>query len=189
MVALSDSEVVECFSAVENQFKDIPEVRAWMLFRECEVLFGRLLVQRAKSRLLEAEALAETQGERDLLLSIRHKKLFVRFEEMYSNQAMWIRDIVDEGLRLASDDTLASTRDSFGKNISIITNRILRGPMNEVGLKIFGFRERWHQNPFVFSMLAVWTISRKYRLNARVLAQIETYLRMFGAPVTESDLM
>jgi hypothetical protein len=53
--------------------------------------------------MLEAAALALTHGQRDLLLSIRHKKLFIRSQEMYADQMDWLADVLEAAALLASD--------------------------------------------------------------------------------------
>ncbi len=147
---LSDSELVECFAALESQFKDKSHVRAWILFKELELLFDRLLVQKGKAKLLEAEALALSLGERDLLLQIRHKKLFVRFEQMYSNQIDWLRDVLEHGLLLGSDDALTSWQDGFGSNVLKVAQLMLDGPLRDVALSISGYGERCVTIPLSF---------------------------------------
>jgi hypothetical protein len=187
LISLSDTELGEYFAALDGLFKDKSQVRSWILFRELELLFDRLLVQKGKSKLLEAEALAAGISEQDLLLQIRHKKLFIRFDQMYSNQIEWLRDVLEHGLFLASNDSLAPSRESFGKNILIITERIQNGPMHAVALKISAYGERWKQNPFLFSLLAVWIISRQNRLGIVGLDKVEKYLRNVQNALGEND--
>ena len=115
--SLSDSDLLQCFTALENQFKEKPQARSWILFKESDILFDRLLVQKGKSKLLEAEALAATISELDPLLQIRNQKLFARSEQMYSNQIDWLRDVLEHGLLLGSDDALTSWQDAFGRNV------------------------------------------------------------------------
>jgi len=185
--SLSDTELMNWFGALDTQFRGEAEVRAWLLFRESELLFDRLLVQKGKPRLLEAEALALTQGQRDLLVSIRHKKLFTRFQEMYGNQIDWLLDVLEAGLLLASDNTLSPMRGGFGQNIFIAANQIARGPMQAVAARISGYGERWRQNAFLFSMLAAWAVCRQFRMRPGVLQEIEKFLHAVDAPLTEED--
>jgi hypothetical protein len=187
LVSLSDPELGECFAALESHFRDKPQVRAWMLFRESELLFDRFLVQTAKSRFLQAETLAADHADQELMLTIRHKKLFVRFEQMYSNQIHWVRDVLEHALFLVSNDSLAASHESFGKNIFIISERIQNGPMHAVALKISDYGQRWSQNPFLFSLLAVWTASRQTPLGIAGLDRIESYLRDARNALDEND--
>jgi tetratricopeptide (TPR) repeat protein len=185
LTSLSDSELIQCFAAIENQAE--PHIRAWLLLRECNLLFDRLFVQKGKSKLLDAEALATTHARHDLLLLVLHEKLFVRFQEMYSNQADWLQDVLETGMLLARDDTRAPSCGSFGRNISIIATKSRTGPMHAIGIKISEYGQRWHQNPFLFSFLAAWTIGRQYRLKIHTLAEVETYLRNVGSPFKNTD--
>jgi hypothetical protein len=185
--SLSDTELMDWFGALDTQFRGEAEVRAWLLYRESELLFDRLLVQKGKPRLLEAEALALTHGQRDLLLSIRHKKLFTRFQEMYGNQIDGLLDVLEAGLLLASDNTLSPTRDAFGQNVFIAADQIARGSMQAVAARISGYGERWRQNAFLFSMLAVWSVCRQFRMRPGVLREIDKFLHAVGAPLTEED--
>ena len=185
--SLSDTELLNWFGALDTEFRGEVEVRAWLLFRESELLFDRLLVQKGKPRLLEAEALALAHGQRDLLLSIRHKKLFTRFQEMYGNQIDWLLDVLEAGLLLASDHTASPMRDGFGRNVLIAANQIARGPMQSVAARISRYGERWRQNAFLFSMLAVWAVCRQFRMRPRILRETEKFLHAAGAPLTEED--
>jgi hypothetical protein len=150
-------------------------------------MFERLLVQAAKPRLLEAETLAGNESDQEIVLTIRHKKLFLRFDQMYSNQVHWVRDALEHGLYLASNDSLASKRESFGKNVFILSNRIEGGPMHTTATKISSYGERWNQNPFLFSLLALFIASRQHRLGFAVLAQVENYLRSSHNRLLEAD--
>jgi hypothetical protein len=187
MQSLSDSELVECFAALERKFNSKPHVRAWMLFREVELLFDHFLVQKGKSKLLEAEGLAVDYAEPELLLQIRHKKLFVWFEQMYSHQINWLRDVLEEALRLGSDGSLASGQETLGKNVLIIAQRMAKGPLRDVALKISQYGERWRQSPFIFSLLAIWTVSRHYGLRIAALDQIQAFLRSPVNSLNEDD--
>jgi tetratricopeptide (TPR) repeat protein len=187
LAPLSDAELGEFFAALDGHFKDKPQVRAWILFRQSEVLFERLLVQAAKPRLLEAEILAADHPDYETLLTIRHKKLFLRFDQVYANQVHWVQDVLEHGLLLATNDSLAPSREAFGKNVFALSDRIQNGPMRAAALKISAYGERWKQNPFLYSLLALWCASRQFRLRFATMDQIENYLRSSQNGLQEQD--
>ncbi len=115
------------------------------------------------------------------------KSQFIRFDQMYSNQIHWLRDVLEHGLFLASNDSLSPSRDSFGRNIFVISERIQNGPMHAVARKISAYGERWNQSPFLFSLLAVWTTSRQYKLGIVDLDELEGYLRNARNVLEEND--
>jgi hypothetical protein len=177
LASLSDIELADFFSTLDSRFKDKPQVRAWILFRESEILFERLLVQAAKPRFLDAESLAADHADYEILLTVRHKKLFLRFDQIYANQVHWVQDVLEHGLLLATTERLAPSREVFGKNVFALSDRIQSGPMQATALKIRAYGERWKQNPFLFSLAALFVASRQYRLRFPALAEIENYLR------------
>jgi tetratricopeptide (TPR) repeat protein len=187
LASSSDTELIQFFVALETQFIGAPEVRAWLLLKESELLFDRFLVQKGKLTLLGAESLALAHTQGDLLVLIRYKKLFGRFQEMYANQISWLNDALEAGLMLASDHSFAGHRESFGKNIFIIARQLSTGPMQTVSTKISGYGERWTENPFIFSLLGLWITARELRTEKTDLLPIENYLRSIGAPLIEDD--
>ena len=120
-------------------------------------------------------------------MTIRHKKLFLRFDQMYSNQIHWVRDVLEHGLYLASSDSLSPSRESFAKNVFILSERIRNGLMQATALKISAYGERWKRKLFLFSLLALFTASRQYGLRFAVLSQIENYLRSTDNAVEEDN--
>jgi hypothetical protein len=184
---LSDAEFSEFFNLIESRLQTAPQARAWLLFREGDLLFDRMLVQKGKSKLAQAEGLATDCGAHDLLFAILHKKLFSRSEQTYSTQIDWMRDVFHAGLLVANTASLASNRDSLGNNVYAVTTRSRNGPMKDVGQTIGGFGERWAEDRFLFALLAVYQVAQRQQLKIDRLAEIGEYLRNVGSPINTAD--
>jgi tetratricopeptide (TPR) repeat protein len=178
----SDSEVMEFFGEVEKQFAAQSGARAWLLFKQSEILFGRLMVQVARRTLLDAEAAARSSDECQLLWSILYSELFSHIDQMYRNQFAWITDALETGLTLSNDERLAAQRSQFGDAVFRLTSRIV-APMGDIGNAITKFGDRAKKDQFLFAMLATWRVAKSNRLTTRCLPEVEQMLRNNGALV------
>jgi hypothetical protein len=144
-----------------------------------------MLVQKAKPRLLEWEALATNLEDWSLLWPILHMKLFSRIQEMYRNQLDWIRDAIAVSLFLIERGQPSEKRDTFGDSVLRVTERFMKA----VAESIAKFEARWCSNRFLFSVLALWKAATEYRIQVTCLASVEQYLRTPGNSLSDEDLV
>lgn len=172
----SDPEVLEFFAQVNKQFAGHTDMQAWLLLKESEVLFNRLMVQRAKLVLAEAEGLARSSDEPHLLWAILYAKLFVRTHQIYRDPADWLRDALELGLAVAKDERLAPKREEFGNAAFKVAGQ-LESALGPVDATNSGLGRRWKTDPFPFAMLAMWKVARLNHLTIASMSDVENFLR------------
>jgi hypothetical protein len=176
----SDSEVVQFFDELNGQFASEPGTRAWLLYKETKLLFDRLLVQTARRILLEAEELARSCDEYELQWVLLYSKLFIHTQQMYRDQTLWFRDVLEAGLLLATDTRLAVRRPDFANAVTQVTARF-KSAIGEVSSVITEFGSRSNIDPFWVTVFALWKVAKRNRFTIGCLSEVERMLRDCGA--------
>jgi len=173
----ADEDVSLFFSSLAAGFKTDFAVQAWVRYLECGILFDRLVIQKAKRRLLEAEQFAESASDKHLLASIRNEKLFVRIESMFSSQTDWLTEALKTANYLATEAELQEAKGAFGQNVDTVA-RHYSGPIfREILQTLQDLKQHYSDHQFEVAVYALWKEGSRAHLLSGSLPKIEAYLR------------
>ena len=173
----SDEDVSLFFSSLAAGFTREFAVQAWLRYLECGILFDRMIIQKAKRRLLEAEQFAESASDKHLLASIRSEKLFARIESMFSSQIDWLTEALKTANYLAAEDELQEARNAFGQNVDTMA-RHYSGPIfGGILQTLQDLKQLYSEHQFEVAVYALCKLGTQAHLLSGSIPKIEAYLR------------
>lgn len=155
-----------------------PQARAAVLLWYAQGLLNRLLVQRGRILMRDAEEAAQKSNAFQILRMAFEERLFIRTPQFYSafRQATWVADVVAATLALSSNAVPDGTRRAFAKTFRDLCTRNQR--MMDVAEDVFAKNQSvGDKYPFEVLCLALLKTGRALRLSEGPLGQLEELLR------------
>ena len=175
--ACSDEDVIKFFELLKTQFASDTNVKAWVSYRESEILFERFAVQAAKRRLTEAMQLARSSSEHELYWLVVQQRLFNRVQQMYARQVDWLQDALEVTVTLATEGGMAAYRQPFGDLAYNLSRRATEGPLMQISSAVERFENERREHAFLVAAYAIWCVATRNQVLAASRNTLESYLR------------
>lgn len=173
----SDNDLMRLFELLGQQFVGDVGVRAWLAYRQSQILFERLAAQAAKRRLAEAEQLAREASENDLYWNVVDYTLFILGGQLYSRWTDWLHDALDVALVIATESNYAGYRQSFGEEVCDLSKVNTARPFPQIMSLIVEMHSHWTNHAFPVAVYALWRVATDHRIVASSLNALEEYLK------------
>jgi tetratricopeptide (TPR) repeat protein len=175
--ACSDEDVIKFFELLKGQFASDTDVKAWVSYRESEILFERFAVQAAKRRLTEAMQLARSSSEHELYWLVVQQRLFNRVQQMYARQVDWLQDALEVAVTLATEEAMAAYRQPFGESVYNLSRKATEGPFMQISSAVERFENERREHAFLVAAYAIWCVATRNQVLAASRNTLESYLR------------
>jgi Cap4 dsDNA endonuclease len=165
-----------------------PQAQAAILMWHARGLFDRLLIQKAKMLIGEAEDAARNSKAYFILKMAIEERLFRRIPQFYLtfNRSAWLIDVIAATIELGQEHIPSETRSNFAKTFRALcsANQQVMGS----GEAIFGQHQTiWEKYPFEVSSLALWKMGHASNVPIYILAPLEAFFAR-KAPFLQTDV-
>jgi hypothetical protein len=155
-----------------------PQARAGILFWYAQGLFDRLLVQKGRAVMRDAEEVAQNSSAYQILGMILQERLFLRIPQFYRvfQQSDWITDIITAALTLSSSAVSNDTRCAFARSFRDLCSRNQK--LMPIGEGVFAENQSvLDKYSFEVLCLALLKTGRALNLSKDLLGQLEAFIR------------
>jgi tetratricopeptide (TPR) repeat protein len=155
-----------------------PQARPGILFWYAKGLLDRLLVQKGRAVMRDAEEAAQNSGTYQILGMILQEKLFVRIPQFYPvfRETEWVTDVIASALTLGSSTVSGDARRAFAKTFRDLSSQNQR-TMYIAGAVFARDQSVMDKYPFEVLCLALLKTGRSLNLREDLLCQLEDFLR------------
>jgi hypothetical protein len=173
----TDKTFQEFAESLAQQCMMWPQTRPGILFWYAKGLLDRLLVQKGRAVMRDAEEAAQNSGAYQILVMILQERLFVRIPQFYPvfRQPEWITDVIASVLTLGSSAVSNEIRCAFAKTFRDLCSH------NQKTMNITEavFVENQFVDKYLFEVLCLALLKtvRALNLHKDLIRQLEDFLR------------
>jgi hypothetical protein len=171
-------EAIQTFAeSLAQQCIAWPQARAAVLFWYAQSLLNRMLVQKGRIVMRDAEEAAQESSAFQILGMVFQERLFVRTPQFYGafRQTTWIADVISATVTLGSNGVPDETRFAFAKTFRKICSHNQR-TMNIAETVFAENQSLVDEYPFEILCLALLKTGRTLDLSKDPLRQLEEFL-------------
>ncbi len=155
-----------------------PQARAAVLLWYARGLFDRLLVQKAKLVLRDAEEAARNSRSDSMLRMALEERLFVRAPQIYFSPQRqdWMLDVIVAIVELSHETVSDEARTNFAKSLRSLSANNPRS-LSRLNSVFADHEALWEKQSFTNAVLAMLRVGQDLKAPSHLLASLEAFVR------------